>query len=291
MKYGKLEDISGIDFVLPADHPDNMGVLAGKPFDTDFRLGGTMWNIPSWVGRIYPTSTSKSNYIQAYGNQFSTIELNATHYRIPSKETVRQWYGHTPVNFLFCPKFPQTISHYRRFRDCEAVTDDFLIAISEFRDKLGPAFIQLPPNFSAASSSVLVKYLSGLPTDLKYAIEFRHPQWFTGGPLVEEVWQLLRELKITAIISDTAGRRDAMHMRLTTPHSIVRFGGNDLHPSDYSRLTHWVERTSVWTSEGLRSFHLWMHQPESVKTPETCMWFASELCRLTGVEIDAPKYL
>ncbi|MFN8698846.1 MAG: DUF72 domain-containing protein [Flavobacteriales bacterium] len=289
MKYGKLEDISGVDFSLPQEPASNASVLSGVPAQTDIRLGGTMWNVPAWVGNWFPPNTRPAEFLHCYSRIFSTIELNATHYRIPTPETVRKWRSETPSGFMFCPKFPQTVSHYRRFRNCEEPTDQFLTAILEFREQLGPSFIQLPPHFSPSSADDLMAYLHALPADLHVAVEFRHTEWFASGvSAVEAMWDFMAERGITAVISDTAGRRDAVHLRLTSPHTIVRFGGNALHSSDYQRLTDWAERAVQWASHGLLSFHLWMHQPDSVVSPESCVWFAEEWQRLTGMQTHVP---
>ena len=54
-----------------------------------------------------------------------------------------------------------------------------------------------------------------------------------------------------AVITDTAGRRDCVHQRLTTPFAFIRFVGNNLHPTDYSRMDDWVERIQEWFDQGL----------------------------------------
>ncbi|MFM2000329.1 MAG: hypothetical protein RL204_2276, partial [Bacteroidota bacterium] len=119
MKYGKLDSIEGVDFTLPKDHKQTKSLLAGMPVDLTILQGGTMWNIPEWVGKIYPLKTPKKDFLREYAKQFSTIELNATHYRTPTKETVLSWVEAVPESFKFCPKFPQSISHYRRFKNCD----------------------------------------------------------------------------------------------------------------------------------------------------------------------------
>ncbi len=43
----------------------------------------------------------------------------------------------------------------------------------------------------------------------------------------------LRNLGMGLIITDTAGRRDVVHMHLPVPRALIRFVGNSLHPTDY----------------------------------------------------------
>lgn len=289
MKFGKLDILEGVKLNLPTDHPETSKALGKGKSDLRIYSGGTMWNIPSWLGRIYPQGTRRVDFIKAYGRQFSTIELNATHYKIPTKDVVLKWKDEMPSDFVFCPKFPQTISHYRRFNNCDGITLEFLEAISLFDVQLGPSFIQLPPNFTSQKAESLRVYLSGLPRDMKFALEFRHESWFDGNSEAESVWDLMSELNVGSVISDTAGRRDAVHMRLTTPDCIVRFGGNGMDPSDELRLTEWVQRIMDWREKGLETFHLWMHQPESILTPESCILFSQLVKQLLQMECKSPE--
>jgi len=290
MKYGKLDDISGVDFNLNADHPCNSKVLNGSAGSPDVRVAGTMWNIPEWVGTWYPTGSKPRDFLSSYSRIFNAIELNATHYRTPAPEVVRRWVSEVPDDFLFCPKFPQSVSHFRRFRNANDVTSLFLSSIIHFEHKLGPCFIQLPERYGPDYANELGDYLLALPRDLRVAVEFRHREWFNPDNLqAEEIWKLLTELGVTAVISDTAGRRDAVHMRLTSLHAIVRFGGNGMDSTDASRLSVWAQTAYEWGSRGLQSFHLWMHQPGSVVSPESCAFFSERVNRLTGRSVFIPR--
>jgi uncharacterized protein YecE (DUF72 family) len=135
----------------------------------------------------------------------------------------------------------------------------------------------------------LLKYISSLPKDLPLAVEFRHPQWFEPDAL-DRMAEVFMERKVGLIISDTAGRRDALHMRLTAPFCIVRFGGNNLHPSDEIRMRDWANKVNAWKRKGLESFEFWMHQPDSNLTPEACTLFASLWKELSGEKFSLPWY-
>ena len=134
----------------------------------------------------------------------------------------------------------------------------------------------------------LLAYLKQWPRAFEVAVEFRHPGWFSPAPeerqMVEEVWSAMRESGIGSVISDTALRRDAVHMRMTAPFLLLRFGGYEGHPSDRSRLEAWCMRLEAWRRAGLQSVYLLVHQPDSVHTPDTCRLFA-ELVQDRGVEI------
>jgi len=292
MKFGKVDHIDEIKFTLPPDHKDMEAMWRNHQStkgDLKIFLGGTMWTIPKWVGKIYPKGTKAANFVQAYGQQFGTIELNATHYRTPTLATVKAWHDAMPDDFIFSPKFPQGISHYRRFNNCEVLTDDFLMAIDGFGKKLSHSFIQLPPNYKSDKNEALLRYLESLPTDLKCAVEFRHESWFTEDTPSRETWEFLRQRNIATVITDTAGRRDALHMNLTTPVLIMRFGGYYPHKTDALRMKQWVARLKEWKEKGLQEIHLWMHQPESIMTPESLIEWESALQKGLGVKAKRPQ--
>ena len=292
MKFGKLEDLSGIEFILPPDHPQTLSNLALQRLEKKkIYMGGTMWNIPKWKGKIFPARTKADQMGVEYCKQFNTIELNATHYKIHGPEIISKWKNFSNEEFLFCPKFPNLITHYRRFLNSEGLTDEFLLAISHFEKKLGPSFIQLRPDYSPKYADRLVDYLKTIPEDFSLAIEFRHPEWFTGNNEAEKVWTLLEERNISAIISATAGRRDALHMRITSDTLILRFGGYDLDPSDEIRLTQWADRIQHWMQNGLNHVHIWMHQFNSITTPETCILFGEMLEEKTGIPVKVPSMI
>jgi len=78
--------------------------------------------------------------------------------------------------------------------------------------------------------------------------------------------QLFEENKITNIIVDTAGRRDMLHMRLTTPVAFIRYVGANAE-SDYARLDDWMERLTEWKKQGLEKLYFFVHQNVEKASP------------------------
>jgi len=114
MKFGKLPNIDQVDFSLPPDAEGTASILAKLPQSkSQLYVGCTGWGMKEWIGTVYPAKTKAKDFLHHYARQFSTIELNTTHYRIPTPETVIKWRDTTPADFRFCPKIPQSISHSR----------------------------------------------------------------------------------------------------------------------------------------------------------------------------------
>ena len=96
------------------------------------------------------------------------------------------------------------------------------------------------------------------------------------------------ELGIGSVLSDTALRRDAVHMRMTAPFLLLRFGGYEGHPSDRQRLADWCRRIVRWKQMGLQSVDLLVHQPDSLHTPETCRLFSELVATELDLNVRAP---
>ena len=152
---------------------------------------------------------------------------------------------------------------------------------------MGPSFIQLPPHFAPKHAEAMWAYLKMWPTELPVSVEFRHPDWFVPATL-NTTAQQLASLGIGMVISDTAGRRDALHMCVTAPHVLVRFGGYEGHPIDTERLESWAEWIGSSASHGLERFHLLVHEPDSIYTPHTCGNFARILEEKASLACQAP---
>ena len=264
MKFGKLLDISRVNFTLPTDHPQTADTLSCVSSGTSPRVfvGSARWGEKDLVGKIYPPKTPASEFLTYYARHFSTIELNTTHYRIPTPALVQQWCEKTEPSFVFCPKVPQLISHQADFGQSLRATDQFLQGLYAFGSQLGIPFLQLPPSFSPQAGKALFSYLSDWPEDLPLAVEFRHPDWFNHARIRDRAFDLLQARGISPVITDTAGRRDVIHQRLTTDSVFIRFVGNRLHATDYLRIDTWVRRIKQWLTEGLRNVYFIVHQPE-----------------------------
>ena len=290
MEFGKLPDITLADFRFPSDPPGNSTLWAENPMPTSTRwyTGCTGWAMKEWVGTVYPTGTKPTDFLRQYALQFNTIELNATHYRVPDSDTIQKWKEQTPADFRFCPKILQTISHSKQLGIDNGQLRVFAAALSELEERLGPCFLQLPPYFEPSQLPVLQAFLDQWPRDLRLHIEFRHPDWFAHGGLDAHTAALLQEKHIGTVITDVAGRRDVLHLRLTTPDALVRFVGNDLHPSDYRRVGDWIQRAGTWFDKGLREMYFFTHEPDNMRAPALARYVFEKIAPTQGLQTRGP---
>ncbi len=290
MDFGKLASVERVNFALPGISARTRDTLAklrpggGALEAPKIWIGAPAWSHKEWVGKIYPEKSKPADFLSLYSKQFGAIELNMTHYRTPDLTTVRKWRDTTDEDFRFCPKFPQVISHDLALRNAEAPTRVFVDSLSELGPKLGLSFLQLGPAFTPRELRDLAGFLRGLG-GFPIAVEFRHASWFRNGELIAPATDLLRNVGAAGVITDVAGRRDVSHGSLTCPRAFVRFIGNALHPSDYSRADAWIARLGEWFELGMSEVFFMVHEPEDALTPEMAAYFAEKMRERLGVPV------
>jgi uncharacterized protein YecE (DUF72 family) len=89
-------------------------------------------------------------------------------------------------------------------------------------------------------------------------------------------------------MTDVAGRRDVLHLRLTTPILMLRFVGNDLHPTDYQRVKAWVQRIAEWRDLGLQTVYFFAHEPDNNSAPDLARFFMEEMNRVCDLGLPTP---
>lgn len=253
-------------------------------------VGGTGWGQTKWLGKVYPLGTRPKDFLSHYVRQFNSIELNALWYNLQPKPVIGRWAELAGPDFRFCPKFSNTISHERLLEGAERDTELFVEHMRCFGVTLGPAFLQLPETFGPGRAGMLHAFLRGLPRDFRTCVELRHEGWF-GTAAVRETWELMEALGIGAVITDTPGRRDVLHMRLTAPVAFIRFVGNNLHPTDFERIDEWGERLSSWIDKGLREVYFFMHDHEEMFSPELCAYAVEVFNRRVGAGLKPPQLI
>jgi uncharacterized protein YecE (DUF72 family) len=197
-------------------------------------LGTQGWNYDGWVGPFYPPKTSKQEMLRLYSKVFNTVEIDSTFYAIPAESSVRSWAARTPPEFTFSVKLPSEITHKNRLRDSGDYLFQFVERMRCLQQKLGCVLIQLPPDFSPGERQSLRAFLELLPTDIKFAVEFRDKKWITERTLEE-----LNDSKVALALTDSKWIERELIFKIaehaTVDFSYVRWlGPREL--TDFSRI-------------------------------------------------------
>jgi uncharacterized protein YecE (DUF72 family) len=162
------------------------GETAGTAWDLihpRLHIGTSSFSDESWVGPFYPAGTKPADFLSAYARHFDTVEIDATFYRIPSAAQARSWAAKVPAGFKVAAKVPQVITHDKLLVGCLDDMKEFLGAMEELGEKLGPLLFQFPYFRSDAFASLdaflsrLGPFVETLPTNRPFALEVRNKAW------------------------------------------------------------------------------------------------------------------
>ncbi len=295
MEFGRVpeNELNSIDFSLPKEPAFNKQVLRGKPFkNPKVYIGCAKWGRIEWVGKIYPPKTKEKDFLQHYVQHYNSIELNATHYKVYGEAGIKKWTANAAgKDFKFCPKMYQGITHRGSLKGKDFITNEFFRGIVAFEEYLGPIFIQFNETFSPKRKEELFTFLRFLPTDLQFFLEVRHPDWFAKADIRDELMNMLRDVNMGIVITDTSGRRDCAHMYLTLPKTFIRYVGNSLHETDYTRIDAWVKRMKYWLGHGLKELYFFMHMHDEATSPELTVYLVDKMNKELGLNLIKPTFV
>ncbi|MEM9771047.1 MAG: DUF72 domain-containing protein [Cyanobacteria bacterium P01_D01_bin.73] len=267
-----------------------------------FRLGCAVWGYSGWRGSWFPADIQPKAMLPAYAQCFTAVEGNTTFYGMPSPSTVDKWRSQTPapapsgIDFHFCLKLPKTISHQGLLMPQWSGAQTFIDRINRLGDRLGPAFLQLPPRYSPQYFDDLDDFLGHwqAQTDAKLAVEVRHPDWFTAEGR-DRLNRLLLSNNIGRVILDTrpiyrnlspdddpqalSQRRKPdlpLHASVTAPFSLVRFISHPDPAKNQGYLDEWANRAERWLSKGI-TLYFFVHCPIEDHSPHTARQFQERL--------------
>ncbi len=286
MQFGAVADPGAIDYTLPKDAPETGKILKANKNDRPFEVyvGCAKWNRGDLKG-FYPRGVKDE--LSYYAQQFNSIELNATFYGMPDIKQVETWKDKTPEGFKFFPKLTNTITHFKRLLNAQEVTEQFCGSIAAFDDRLGMAFMQLHDNFKPKDFDRLKAALEQFPKGIPLGVEIRNEEWFTDKAVADKFCALLEAMGMANIIVDTAGRRDMLHMRLTSPVAFVRYVGAN-HATDTDRLDDWMVRIKKWCKEGLQKLYFFVHQNVELESPLLATHFIEALNKEFKLSLHVP---
>lgn len=225
-------------------------------------LGTSGYSYKEWKGAFYPPKLAAKDMLTFYASRFSSVEINATFYRMPKAETLEQWAAEVPPSFVFALKAPKRITHDRRLVDVEEPTAHFLETAAVLGERLGPILVQLPPNMKVAPDR-LARLLALLPAAQPVAFEFRHPSW--SDP---EVRRLLEGHGAALCVSDGEGGQEESAAgeggrALASVVSTARWGYLRLRRCDYTGAELETFVAAIRRQPWERAFVFFKHEDEA----------------------------
>jgi uncharacterized protein YecE (DUF72 family) len=237
--------------------PNSIGtkLKTGIPFQPrnqpmTFYVGTSGYAYKPWKGTFYPKDLPDKQMLHYYGQQFKTVEINNTFYRMPKTSVVEAWADEVPADFQFVLKASQRITHFQRLKDSGETVGFLLQVAGALKQRMGPLLFQLPPNMKKDTGR-LRDFLALFPKTVRAAFEFRHQSWFD-----DEIFALLREHQAALCIAEAEGDLEVPFV------STADWGYLRLRMPDYSDadLKAWLKK--VRKAEWQDAFVFFKHEDE-----------------------------
>lgn len=212
-------------------------------------IGTSGWNYKHWLGNFYPEEIKQKEFLKFYSENFRTVEVNNTFYKLPEGRTIKKWVSAVPDNFTFSVKGSRYITHMKKLKDPDESTVKFFDCIEHFKGKLGPILFQFPPHFSF-NPERLGNFINILPQNYKYVFEFRDPNWFN-----DLTYNFLRDNNIAFCIY-YMGEYESPE-QITSDFVYIRYhGSNSLGAGEYSedKLKEFAEKIKTYQKNGKEVF-------------------------------------
>ncbi len=222
---------------------DKIKIMKNKIF-----IGTSGYLYQHWREIFYPKDLSPSKWLEFYCQNFDTVELNVTFYRLPSQRVFESWHKRAPQDFTFAVKGSRFITHIKKLKEIKNPLELFFSRTENLKEKLGVVLWQFPSNFKVGIEK-LEKFLV-LCSKFKVgrqAMEFRHQSWFS-----KEVYDLLKKYNVALVIPDSPHWPSVEE--ITADFTYLRFhGGRELYGSNYSskELKNWASKIKRWQRQNL----------------------------------------
>src|SRR3954466_15611822 len=96
----------------------------------------------------FPVEFTGASRLTYYASLFSSIEINATFYKMPKAATIEKWSQSVPDHFRFTFKVPKGVTHAKDMQFSFDELEQFATTVDVVGDKKGCLLVQLPPKVS-----------------------------------------------------------------------------------------------------------------------------------------------
>jgi uncharacterized protein YecE (DUF72 family) len=222
------------------------------------RIGTCSWADDALSKYWYPPGTPPKARLEWYAEHFSSVEVDSTFYRIPTREMVQGWADRTPDDFVMHVKAFGLMTRHpvkleqvppelraglpvdargrvdRPPREARAeIFREFLASLMPLREsgKLGGLLFQMPPYVVWKPSSLdYLEWARAQVGDDEFLFEPRHRSWFAED-IRDELLRWLEERRMSWVVVDApkvdAGNVPDTLVAVTSPLAYVRFHGRN----------------------------------------------------------------
>src|SRR3954453_20044793 len=120
--------------------------MEGTTVSKRIRVGCSGWAYKHWRGVFFSGGLPQKRWLERCAEEFDTVELNNSFYRLPKPETFDKWRKQAPPGFCYAVKANRFLTQAKKLKDCEEPMERMMNAVRPLGDRLGPMLYQLPPS-------------------------------------------------------------------------------------------------------------------------------------------------
>ncbi|HUC83373.1 MAG TPA: DUF72 domain-containing protein [Flavisolibacter sp.] len=198
----------------------------------------------------YPPEFKGASRLTYYASLYTSVEINASFYKVPKRATVEKWRDSVPPHFRFTFKVPKAVTHAKGLQFNAEELEIFAEAVAGAGDKKGCLLVQLPPSVKQHQQEELEGILESLGSDAKgwkIAVEFRDNSWYNSS-----VYRLLKSFGAGMVEQDLP-RSATPKVTIAEDFSYLRFHGPEgtyRGSYDDAFLSAQAKRIATWLNEG-----------------------------------------
>lgn len=215
------------------------------------RVGVGGWLYAPWRGVFYPKGLKQADELAYAASHLTTIEINATHYRLQSPASFRKWAAATPDGFKFSVKGPRLVTQRKTLAETGGFIERFFASgVAELGEKLGPVLWQFAP-FKTFDADDLARFLDHLPRELDglkldHVIEARHASFATP-----QFVELMRDTGTNVAFTDAETWPSIGDITGDVVYARLQRGDDTLEAAYQPKaLDAWAERAKIWANGG-----------------------------------------
>ena len=224
-------------------------LMAKKPTTPSgrIRVGIGGWSYAPWRGVFYPKGLKQADELGYATSKLTSIEINATHYRLQSPKSFRIWGATAPDGFVFSVKGPRLVTQQKVLAETgNFITRFFKSGLAELGDRLGPILWQFAP-FKRFDEDDFAKFLDLLPheldgQELNQVVEVRHASF-----AIPRFAELARDAGVTIAYVDAEGWPNIANLTGDVVYARLQ-RGDDALAAAYppGELDSWAGRAKTW---------------------------------------------
>jgi uncharacterized protein YecE (DUF72 family) len=211
------------------------------------RVGMGGWLYPPWRGSFYPKGLKQADELAYAASHVTSIEINATHYRLQSPKSFRKWADTAPDGFVFSVKGPRLVTQQKVLAETGNFIERFIgSGVAALGEKLGPVLWQFAP-FKTFEPDDFARFLDHLPPEidgikLNHVVEVRNASFATS-----DFVRLLREHGVSPAFTDAETWPNIADLTGDVVYARLQRGDDKLdaaYPPE--ELDAWAKRARLW---------------------------------------------